>query len=141
MAVKCSSSGGNSAMKASLVLMLLFGSVVAAHATHDVEFYNGLCVDIVINGVVVKAGHLVTLKVNVNVQINVTDLLGKVLAILCPLLGDVTKVSVVEVNHLVVLKVTAVDHLLLGLGGVLTNIGALLCSLQVPNGLPCPVVH
>ena len=137
MAVKCSSSGGNSAMKASLMLMLLFGSVVAAHATHPVDFYNDLCVSVYINDIEVKAGQHLILNVDVNIsvkiKINLGGLLDDLLQTVCLLVGGVNKVVVVKVDNLVQLKVTGVDSLI---GGLL---GSLVCGLPVPQGLPCPV--
>ena len=73
MAVKCSSGATSTAMKASLVLMLLFGAVVAAQAeANPMTFVNKTCAVIIVNGVVVLPGTTKTLPNVVDRLLNVT---------------------------------------------------------------------
>jgi hypothetical protein len=122
MAVKCSS-GANSAMKASLVLMLLFGAVVAAHG-RQVAIDNQTCKLLTVNGVVLNA----TLSVLVNValdgllHIGVLDSAGNIVKGVVPIPECVDEVTLKYVGgHGILVTVTGVVGSILGLLGNLLN--------------------
>ncbi|KAG0582397.1 hypothetical protein M758_3G055700 [Ceratodon purpureus] len=120
MAVKFSSGGSASAMRATLVLMLLLGAVVAAHG-RPVSCENKCEKAIEVNGVSVAAHATVEVEVLGLVEINVVDVTGAVLvgSYSCP--ADVTALVLVYEEGCVKVKVGAVGiiskllHTLVGL--------------------------
>jgi hypothetical protein len=136
MAVK-RSSGANSAMKASLVLMLLFGAVVAAHGAiiPKLTIANKACTLVTVNGK--RIGPASTAVLN-NVIDGVFDLVvfdvaGNVVGkILTTVPGDVTKVDLTYVKGVLSVQVGAVTGLL---GGLLaTVLGLVLGVVRVVLG-------
>ncbi|KAG0557053.1 hypothetical protein KC19_11G099400 [Ceratodon purpureus] len=132
MAAKYSSvsSSGASTMRATLVLMLLLGAVVAAHG-RQVSCVNKCPKPITCNGIAVAVNATVTVDIDALVTINVTDITDVVLSGTYLVPADVTELLVIYVDGY--LKVT-VGNVLAIVGGILhTLLGAILglfkCSL------------
>ncbi|KAG0582821.1 hypothetical protein KC19_3G088700 [Ceratodon purpureus] len=128
MAAKYSSNScsGASTMRATLVLMLLLGAVVAAHGK-KVSCYNKCPKPIKCNGILVDVNatailDILGLDINATVKIDVTDITGAILSGTYKVPVDVTEVVVVYVDgyvKVIVGKVVGIIgqllHTLLGL--------------------------
>ena len=139
MAVKCSS-GANSAMKASLVLMLLFGAVVAAHG-RQVTIDNHTCKLHKINGQVLDVALSVLVQVGLDglLHLEVLDSAGHIVKGVVPIPDCVDKVALKYVDGQgILVTVTGVVGSILGLLGNLLNaiLGSLLGVVGVV--LKCP---
>ncbi|KAG0579198.1 hypothetical protein M758_4G081700 [Ceratodon purpureus] len=116
MAAKYSSgsSSGASTMRATLVLMLLLGAVVAAHA-RKVSCVNKMDTPITINGVTVAVNATALVDLVATVTVQVLDTTGALLSGTFLVPADVTQLVVTYVDGYLKVLVGAVGGLLSGL--------------------------
>ncbi|KAG0561626.1 hypothetical protein KC19_9G079400 [Ceratodon purpureus] len=127
MAAKYSSgsSSGATTMRATLVLMLLLGAVVAAHG-RKVSCVNKCPKPIKCNGHLVPKDATVIVDIDVTVKIEVTDITGAVLSGTYSVPADVSELLVIYVDGY--LKVT-VGKILTIIGGILHTLLGLVLGL------------
>ncbi|KAG0592961.1 hypothetical protein KC19_1G293700 [Ceratodon purpureus] len=130
MAAKYSSGGssGASTMRATLVLMLLLGAVVAAHG-RSVSCTNKCPKPITVNGILVNVDATVVLDLAATVTVQVTDITGALLSGVYSVPADVTELVVVYVDGYLKVTVGKVLGLLSGL--LHTVLGLVIGALQV----------
>ncbi|KAG0588544.1 hypothetical protein KC19_2G250600 [Ceratodon purpureus] len=127
MAAKYSSgsSSGASTMRATLVLLLLLGAVVAAHG-RKVSCVNKCPKPIKCNGILVDVDATVIVDIDLTVKVDVTDITDVLLSGTYLVPGDVTELVVIYVDGY--LKVT-VGKVLTIIGGILQTLVGLVLGL------------
>ncbi|KAG0582389.1 hypothetical protein M758_3G054500 [Ceratodon purpureus] len=127
MAAKYSSGGssGASTMRATLVLMLLLGAVVAAHG-RPVSCTNKCPKPIKCNGILVDVDATVIVDIDLTVKVDVTDITDVLLSGTYLVPADVTELVVIYVDGY--LKVT-VGKVLSIVGGLLHTVLGLVLGL------------